>query len=216
MVEFRSNHLELSGDGENTSDLLVHHKSKNSHHGGTSVVQLNSTLLHLLLLRESIPSEVNESVTEVTNELSSGDVLHDEKLKESNEGNDLSEAGSGDGVGAVDGSPSVGERVEGVTGIVNVSGKVDSGTSDDVSKESKLGDTSVLQLNVTKTVETLLVGVVEESEGIEESKGSLDTELVLESVESSGGLGNLSGSKGGGRGQRGGDEDRLEPWRRTK
>jgi hypothetical protein len=126
MVEFRSNHLELSGDGENTSDLLVHHKPKNSHHGGTSVVQLNSTLLHLLLLRESIPSEVNESVTEVTNELSSGDVLHDEKLKESNEGNDLSEAGSGDGVGAVDGSPSVGERVEGVTGIVNVSGKVDS------------------------------------------------------------------------------------------
>jgi hypothetical protein len=35
----------------------------------------------------------------------------------------------------------------------------------------------VLQLNVTKTVETLLVGVVEESEGIEESKGSLLVEL---------------------------------------
>ncbi|KAL7512913.1 hypothetical protein ACHAXN_010147 [Cyclotella atomus] len=198
-----------SSNGEVTSNLLVHHKSKNSHHGGTSVVQLNSTFLQLGLLVELVPSEVNGTVTEVTDELSSSDVLHDEKLKETNEGNNLSQSGSGDGVGSVNGGPSVGEGVEGVSGVVNVSGEVDTSTSDDVTQEGKLGNTSVLQLNVTETVETLLVGVVQQSQGIEESKRRLDTKLVLEGGEGGGGLAGLGRGEGGGAGDEGGNDGRL-------
>jgi hypothetical protein len=40
---------------------------------------------------------------------------------------------------------------------------VNSSTGDDVSKESKLGDTSVLELNVTKTIEALLISVVKKA-----------------------------------------------------
>merc|ERR1719203_1422753 len=46
-------------------DLFVHHKSENSHHGGTSVVQFDGTLSELGLFAEGVPSEV-ESVTEVS------------------------------------------------------------------------------------------------------------------------------------------------------
>jgi len=68
---------------------------------------------------------------------------------------------------------------------------VESSTGDDVSEESKLGDTSMLELNVTETVETVLVSIIKKSKGIEESKRSLNSELGLECVESSGGLSNL-------------------------
>ena len=50
-------------------DLLVDHKSENSKHGGTAVVKLDGTLLKLGLLIKVIPSEVNVSITEVTNVL---------------------------------------------------------------------------------------------------------------------------------------------------
>jgi hypothetical protein len=67
----------------------------------------------------------------------------------------------------------------------------------------------VLQLNVTKTVETLLVGIVEHAQRIEESKRGLSTKLVLEGVDGSGGLSNLSGGKGSGRGDGGGEDNRF-------
>ena len=68
----------------------MNHKSKDSHLGGTALVELDGTLLQLLLIVEGVPSEVNVVVTEVTDEVSSGDVLHNSKLKDSNEENDLS------------------------------------------------------------------------------------------------------------------------------
>jgi len=187
----------------------MHHKSKDTHHGGTSLVQLNSTLLQLGLLIEGIPSEVNGTVAEVTDELSSGDILHDKELKETNKGDNLSESSAGDGVGSRDGGPSVGEGVEGVSGVVNVSGEVDSSAGDDVTQEGELGDTAMLDLDVTETVESLLVGIIEESEGIEESKRRLDTELVLESSEGGGGLAGLGRGESGGAGDEGGDDGRL-------
>jgi len=60
----------------------------------------------------------------------------------------------------------------------DVTSKVDSGAGDNLSKEGKLGDTSVLNLNVTKTVETILVGIVQKSKRIEESKRRLGTKLT--------------------------------------
>jgi hypothetical protein len=176
------------------------HKSKNSHHGGTSVVQLNGTLGKLGFLVEAVPSKVNGAVTEITNEfVLAGNILHDTELKKSNEGEDLGKSGRGDGIGAEKGGKTVGVGVEGVAGVVNVSGKVDSGTGDDLSQEGKLADTAVLDLNVSKTVEALLVGTIEQAEGVEESKGSLGTKLVLEGREGGGGLANLGGGEGSGR-----------------
>ena len=173
--------LKVSNDGEvgivsEGDDLLVNHKSKDSHHGGTSVVQLNGTLGELGLLIELIPSEVNVSVTEVTNVLvsGSGNITHEGTLKDSDEGDDLNKSSGGDGVRSEEGGNTVGERVEGVSGVVDGSGKVDSGTGHNLSKEGKLSNTSVLDLNVTKTVKTLLGAVSgEHAEGIEESKRSL-------------------------------------------
>ena len=118
----------------------MNHKSKDSHHGGTSVVQLNGTLGELGLLIELIPSEVNVSVTEVTNVLvsGSGNITHEGTLKDSDEGDDLDKSSSGDGVRSEKGGNTVGERVEGISSIVDGSRKVDSGTGDNLSKEGKL------------------------------------------------------------------------------
>ena len=53
----------------------MYHQSKNSHLGGTAVVELDGALLKLGLLVEGVPAEIDETVAEVSNELSSGDIL---------------------------------------------------------------------------------------------------------------------------------------------
>jgi hypothetical protein len=193
-------------------DLLVDHESEDSELGGTSVVELDGTLGHLLFFGEGIPSEVDVSVTEVTNEFVSGvgDVTHDGAFEESNEGDQLDKSSSGDGIGAREGGDSIGERREGVSGVVNVSWKVDSSTGDNLSKEGKLTDTSVLDLDVTETVETVLVGSVEESHRIPASKRSLGTEFVFEGIVQSRGGGLLGGrGEGSSRGEKGGEDGEL-------
>ena len=202
--------LELSNNGDGSSELLMDHKSKDSHHGGTSVVQLNSTLGKLGLLIEGVPSEVKGTVTEVTDEfVLAGNILHDTELKSTNEGEDLGESGRGDGIGAEEGGKAVGVGVEGVAGVVNVSIEVDSGAGDDLSQEGKLADTAVLDLDVTKTVEALLVGTIEQAEGVEEAKGSLGTELVLEGGEAGGGLAGLGRGEGSGGAGKSSEGDNL-------
>jgi hypothetical protein len=187
------------------NDLLVNHKSEDSSLGGTAVVELDGTLGHLLVLVKIVPSEVDVSVTEVTDEFVSGtwDVTHERAFQPSDEGNHLDDSGGGDGIRSGDGGDTVGERVERVTGVVNVSGKVDSSTGDDLSKEGKLTDTSVLELDVTKTVETVLVGVREHSHGVPKTERGLGTEGFLELGEDRGGLGGLLGR---GESSSGGDE----------
>jgi hypothetical protein len=209
--------LKVTNDGKigvvsKGNDLLVNHKSENSHHGGTAVVKLDGTLLKLGLLIKVIPAEVNVSVTEVTDVLvsSSGNITHEGALKDSNEGNDLNKSGSGDGVGAEEGGNTVGEGVEGVSSVVDGSGKVDSGTGHNLSKEGKLSNTSVLDLNVTETVEALLGAVSRKhTEGIEESKRRLGTELVLEGTKRGGGLASLGRGEGGSAGDKGGNDGGL-------
>ena len=68
----------------------------------------------------------------------------------------------------------------------------------------------MLELDVTEALETLLVGVGEEAEGVEEAKGRLDTELGLEGLEGGGGGTLLGGGEGGGAGNEGGEGSKLE------
>ena len=106
------NNLKLANNWDGASKLLVDHKSKDTHHGGAAIVQLNGTLGKLRLLIEGIPAEVKGTVTEVTGEVSGGGtvglVLHDTKLEGTNEEDDLGNGRSGDGVRTRDGGPAVG------------------------------------------------------------------------------------------------------------
>jgi hypothetical protein len=201
-------HLELTNNWHGSSELLMNHKSKDTHHGGTSVVQLNGTLGELGLFIKGVPAEVKGTVTEVTNVLiaSSLNVLHNSKLKESNEGKDLEGSGNRNLEGA---SPSLSDVTEGGSRVVNVSRKTNSSTGGDLSKEGKLGDTAVLELDVTETVEALLVGIIEQSQRIEEAKRRLSTKLVLEGVEGGGGGLVLGRGESGDRADKGSDDGRL-------
>jgi hypothetical protein len=186
--------------------LFVDHKGKDSHHGGTALVELDGTLLHLGLLIKGVPSVVDGVVTEVTNEFSSGDVLHDSELKGTNEGNNLGNSGSRDGV---EGGETIGDIGKGKARVVNVSGETDSSLGDEVSDNGEHGDTSVLDLDVTETVELLLVTVGDHTEGIEESKRILGTKLVLERRKAGGGGGLLGGGESSGGGDKGGEDGGL-------
>ena len=186
---------------------LVDHKGKNSHLGGTAVVELDGTLLKLSLLVEGVPAEVDESVAEVTWELSlTGNILHDEELKESYEKDDLDDSSLRDGRKSLESSR---DGVEGGAVVVNVSGKTNSGSGGDVSKDSQLGDTAVLELNRAEAIEALLSNSIEHTKRIEESKRRLGTEGILEGLE--GGLGGGLGNRGesGGRGDEGGGDGSL-------
>jgi hypothetical protein len=67
----------------------------------------------------------------------------------------------------------------------------------------------VLDFYVTKTVEAFLVSIIKESKRIEKAKWWLYSKLRLEGVEGRGGLCYLGRSKGGGRGGKGGGDDKL-------
>ena len=187
----------------------MNHKAENSEHGGTSVVELDGTLLQLDLITEGVPSEVNFVVAEISREFTlSGDILHDGQFKESNEGDNLVNSGSGDTIGT-DGSPSVRVRVEAVSGLIDGSRKVESGTGDDVSKESQHSNTSVLDLNISKTVESGLVSVGNHSQRIEKTKRRLGTKSIFESAQGGAGGLLLGRSKGGSGGDKGGEDSGL-------
>ncbi|KAL7523529.1 hypothetical protein ACHAWF_000556, partial [Thalassiosira exigua] len=176
-----------------------------------AVVELDGALGELGLLVEGVPAEVDPPVAEVTDVFVAGsrDVLHESALQESNEQKDLGDPVLRDGVRSVEGGPAVGDGVEGVSRVVDVAREVDAGAGDDVSQEGELRDAPVLDLHVTEVVETGLVGVLEQTEGVEEAKRGLGTELVLESIEGGGDLASPRRSKGSGGGDGGGDDDRL-------
>jgi hypothetical protein len=159
------------------NDTYVNRKSKNSHHGGTSVVQFNGTLLKRGLFIKVGPSVVDVSVTEgfgtswnltqphatsrnlTQPHATSRNLTHEGAFEDTNEGDHLNNSGGGDVVASEDGSNSIGVRVEGVTSVVDGSWKVDSGTGGDLAREGQLTDASMLDLDVTKTFESLFGGI---------------------------------------------------------
>jgi hypothetical protein len=199
--------LKLSNNGNRASELLVNHQSKNTHHGGTAIVQLNSTLGELGLLIKGVPSKVKSSITEVTDELAlSSHILHHGKLEEANKGQDLKSASNRHLERA---SPSLTNVRELGSVVRDVTRKTNTRAGGDLSKEGQLADTPVLQLNVTEAVESLLVGTIKESKGIEEAERRLSAELVFEGGEGGGSLAGLGWGKGGSAGDEGGNNGRL-------
>ena len=202
--------LHLSDDGEESSEFLMDHESEDSHHGGTAVVQLDGALGQLGLLVEGVPAEVDGAVAEVADEfVLASDVLHDSELEEANEGENLGKAGRGDGIRSEEGGNAAGVGGEGMSRVVDVSREVDAAAGHDLAKEGELADASVLELDEAEAVESLLVGVIEQAEGIEEAKRGLGSELGLEGVEGRGGLGHGGGGERGGRADKGSENGGL-------
>ena len=184
------------------------HDGEDTHLSGTSLVELNGTLSELGLLVKAIPSEVNESIAEVTNELVSGswDVLHHSVFEEEDEGKDLVKASIGDGS---KGSKASWDVLEGGSVVADLAWKANTSLSDKVANDGKHGDTSVLDLDVTETVETFLATVFDKAKRIVQAKWLLGTEGILESTEAGGGSSLLGWGEGSGRGDKGGKDSGL-------
>merc|ERR1719232_2499750 len=124
--------------------------------------------LKLGLLVEGIPAVVDGSVTEVTNELSgAGNIKHDAGLKNTDEEKKLDKSTGWDGL---EGGETVGDVSELGSAQVDAAWKTDACLLDKVSNNGKHGDASVLDLDVSETVELLLVAIGNKAKGIEETK----------------------------------------------
>mmetsp|Transcript_2671 Transcript_2671/g.3891 ORF Transcript_2671/g.3891 Transcript_2671/m.3891 type:complete len:217 (-) Transcript_2671:41-691(-) len=192
---------ESTNDIENvriTSNLLVDHKSKDTHLGSTSVIQFNGTLLQLFFVTVTVPSKVKCSITEVTGEFSGTiDILHDEDFKESNECQNLQKTASGN---IRESGKTRFDTGKAGTGVINVSGKTNTTGGRDVSGDGKHGNTSVLQFDITKTIETRLILIQDKVKRIPESQRLLSTNLFFKGRQlGCDRLGGSSRSKGSGR-----------------
>lgn len=186
-------------EGLDVTELVVDHECQHAHLSRTTLVQFDGTFVKLSLFVEGVPAEVKEIVAEVTNEFSSSDVLHDGKLQESNEKEDLEGTRNGD---VKRGIPAVSKVRELGSVIGDLSRKVDTGSIDQVTNNTEHTDTSVLDFNVSEAVELLLVSIGNESKGIPESKRWLGSKLILEGLQGGGGCGLLGWSER----SRGGDK----------
>jgi hypothetical protein len=189
---------DLAEDEWVSVDLLVHHAAEDSHHGSTALVEFLSTKLQLLFfIGASEETNRVDGATKVTREGSFG-LLPETELHHTDETDNLGDTGRancGDGGETSRDVSKLGSRE------VNVSRKAVSLPGDVVSEESKLRDTAVLNLNVTKTIKSVLITISYQVEGIEETKRFLSTKLFLESLEGSGRsrLGRRGKSRSGGK-----------------
>jgi hypothetical protein len=154
----------VSGGKDGFSEKFVDDKPGDSHLGGTSLVQFEGTLSELGGIIELVPSKVQSAISVVTGEFGQskgitvdhfGDGKEEEHLHEDN----LSVFVVGNGR---EGLEAIGEGI--------TSGETDSGSGDEVSSDSKHGNTSVLDFDLTVEIELFRVGTFENSQGIPESK----------------------------------------------
>mmetsp|Transcript_32989 Transcript_32989/g.48433 ORF Transcript_32989/g.48433 Transcript_32989/m.48433 type:complete len:233 (-) Transcript_32989:105-803(-) len=198
-------------DGSNITHELVCHKTEDSHHGCTAIVQFNSTLLLFPCVRLLIPSKIDEAISEVTSEfLSSSEVLSIEgkatighfhyKLSSNHLGPNHTS-------NFVEGSKT--------TWYVLCTREADTSIGDKVSNNCKHSNTAVLQLDVASRLKFFFVngcGIISKySEGVVETKGSLDTEGLggINCLEGSRSLSGLGWCKGGSRADKEGGGDEL-------
>lgn len=201
-----SSYLKLPDKWHVASELFVNHKSKNSHLGSTSVVELNAALGTLLVSTPIRPAEVN-SVSEVTWEFSSTfNIPHGEELKGTDEADNLLESLKRNFSKAF---PSIADGAEGSSGVVNVTWEVDSSSGSDLPHEGKHGNTSVLELDETETVESFLVTIFHQTKRVEHAKRNLGADFALESAEGSSLGSRLGGGECSNRGDEGGEDSKL-------
>ena len=167
-IQNKTIHLwqESSGkDGD--SDRFVVHKSGDSHHGGTSVVDLDRSLLDLGFGIEFVPSKVEGSVAVVTDVFGLG--VEPVGVTVDNGGNGHERKHLQQDVLSVLGLKEVVEGLESGRDITG-SGESDSGGGRQVSDDGKHGNTSVGELVLSEEVELFLVAIGAEVEGIVESE----------------------------------------------
>ena len=137
----------------------MHNQTSDTHHGSTAVVQLDRSLAKLGLLVKLVPSKVQVTVTVVTRELGQSKGVTVDNLGNQRRGNHLDDNDLVRG----------GERLE-TSGHALGAGEADSGGSHKVTDNSKHADAAVLDLNLAEAVETGFIGVLQQSQGIKETK----------------------------------------------
>ena len=179
-MHFDKRCLEVSGVEEDVGvaiELLVDHEGEDAHHGGAALVELLGAELVLLLLGGVTDESDGEASAgaEVTGE-GSRVLAPDGELEEADEEEDLGDAGEGD---LVQGGEARGDVLEADALLDGeVAAETEAGGGPEVAEEGELGDAAVLELDVTEAVEALLVGVLQEAEGIVEAEGLLDTDCL--------------------------------------
>jgi len=154
------------------AQLFVDHEAKDAHLRRAAVVKLDGALLDLGLFVEGVPAEVNEAVAEVPWELARrravGGVLHDARLQQANESQDLEPAHRWHFPEVVQASANFGELLAGVSDAAGETHPVGSGH---VAQERKHGNAAVLDFHVPEAVKALLVGLVQEAERVPDARG---------------------------------------------
>mmetsp|Transcript_1746 Transcript_1746/g.2816 ORF Transcript_1746/g.2816 Transcript_1746/m.2816 type:complete len:204 (-) Transcript_1746:27-638(-) len=186
--------------GQDTDTVyFVDHKSQNTHLCGTSIVQLPCPQIDHILLISCIWSKSNGKAggTEISGEGSL--LLLPGNFKESGgEENRDQELGSTE-----DSLVS--------SNLILTSREASARPGSSISPGSKHSNTSMLQFHTTKTVETALVTIGHETEGIPASEfGRCSSDFAVEGgVEGGRCLAGLGRGKGGGAGDEGGEDSGL-------
>jgi hypothetical protein len=192
----------LDAGDDRDSQLLVNHEAEDAHHGRTSVVELDGTLLELGRGIKRGPAKVDVVVTEVTGEFSSSNVLHDGTLKEADETKNLGKSGSRNDAKGGESVGDIGER----QAKGELTGETKSSLGSQVTSDGNHGDTSVLDLDETKAVEVGRILALDQTQRIVKVEGSLGAELTVVRRRKGGGTrGLLGGSKGDGGREKGGE-----------
>lgn len=136
----------------------------------------------LFILGEVVPSEVDaDTVAEVPNELGLGvgilPMRHDKVLHEPGEEEHLCPA---EGRDVPDMFKASANGCETRPVQVDVTGEAHPSCCSAVTHYSKHGDAAMLQLNLAEAVETVLVGISKETEGVPKSQRRLSTERFRE------------------------------------
>mmetsp|Transcript_5288 Transcript_5288/g.12325 ORF Transcript_5288/g.12325 Transcript_5288/m.12325 type:complete len:263 (-) Transcript_5288:212-1000(-) len=184
-----------------SSELFGDHVSKDSHHGGTSVVQFNIKLAGLFFGVLDVGSEVTNSVVSV--------VLggrHPCEFDKGEEGEDLKKTGVGDGTDSINSGWDIREFKVLGSGEVSIENNVV--VVDDDTDNGSHGNTSVLTFDSTTTFKRLGLRFEPSKRIIDSQRGS-DTNLEFIDVQRGGGLCLLGRGESGRRGDEGGKDGRL-------
>mmetsp|Transcript_25332 Transcript_25332/g.56099 ORF Transcript_25332/g.56099 Transcript_25332/m.56099 type:complete len:231 (-) Transcript_25332:40-732(-) len=179
--------------------LLVDHQGEDAHLRGAAVVELDGGLL------------VDGGLVPAGGlELSSLDVIlagAEADLDNADETDDLGNASSGDGVKSAKAVLDGGERhADG-----DFTRQAHTRCGHQVAEDGKHGDAAVLVLDVPEAVESVLVGLGEETQRIPEAEGGLGADGGLEAHAQGRGGGDLArGGEGGGADEGSEDDDSAE------